>query len=51
MAGTSLGLLGEVVKDRNIRIHAGGKELASVSLDEVRAAWAGAQGAARGAVS
>jgi phosphoribosylformylglycinamidine synthase len=51
MAGTSLGLLGEVVKDRNIRIHAGGKELASVSLDEVRAAWAGARGAARGAVS
>ena len=51
MAGTSLGLLGEVVKDRSIRIHAGGGELASVSLEEVRAAWAGAQGAARGAVS
>ena len=46
MAGAALGLLGEVTTERDIRIRAGGKVIASVPLDEVRAAWAGQRGAA-----
>ena len=45
MTGAAVGLLGEVTAERGIRIHAAGKELASVSLESVRAAWAGQRGA------
>ena len=44
MAGAAFGLLGEVTAERDIRIRAGGEVIASVSLDEVRAAWAGQTG-------
>ena len=43
MAGTAFGAFGEVRADREIRIEAAGALRASVSLDQVRAAWAGEQ--------
>ena len=45
MGGCALGMLGEVTVDRDVRIEAAGALLASVSVDEIRAAWAGEQGA------
>jgi phosphoribosylformylglycinamidine synthase len=41
MAGTAFGMLGEVTPDRDISIATAGALRASVSLDEVRTAWAG----------
>jgi len=41
MAGAANGMLGEVTAEREIRIEAAGTECAAVSLDDVRAAWAG----------
>ena len=41
MTGTAFGMLGEVTAGQDIRIEAAGAVCASVSLDELRAAWAG----------
>jgi phosphoribosylformylglycinamidine (FGAM) synthase-like enzyme len=50
MAGAAFGLLGEVTEERGIRIDADGAPCARVSLEDVRAAWAGPWGAAPGNV-
>jgi phosphoribosylformylglycinamidine synthase len=45
MAGTAFGMLGEVTAGQDVRIETSGSICASVSLDEVRAAWTAQQGA------
>jgi phosphoribosylformylglycinamidine synthase len=49
MAGAALGMLGVVLAEHEIGIEAAGTLIASLSLDDVRAAWAGQRGAAPGA--
>jgi phosphoribosylformylglycinamidine synthase subunit PurSL len=44
MSGTAIGLIGEVTRDARVSISAGGRELASVGLDEIRSAWSGREG-------
>jgi phosphoribosylformylglycinamidine synthase len=41
MAGARCGLLGEVTAERDVRIEAAGARLASISVDDIRAAWSG----------
>jgi phosphoribosylformylglycinamidine synthase len=41
MAGVAFGMLGEVTAEQDIRIESSGHICASISLDEVRAAWTG----------
>jgi phosphoribosylformylglycinamidine synthase len=45
MAGAAMGLIGEVTADSDISLEAAGALRASVSVDEVRAAWTGDRGA------
>jgi phosphoribosylformylglycinamidine synthase len=47
MARVPFGLLGVVTADRDVRIDAAGAPLVSVSLDDIRAAWAGERGTAQ----
>jgi len=41
MAGVPVGLLGEVTSDSRVRVEAGGREVAALSIDEIRFTWAG----------
>jgi phosphoribosylformylglycinamidine synthase len=44
MRGVPCARVGEVAADPAIRVHSGGSLIASMALDEVRAAWAGPRG-------
>jgi phosphoribosylformylglycinamidine synthase len=50
MAGAAWGLLGEVTPGQDVIIEASGALIASIPVDGVRAAWAGQEGAAPGAL-
>jgi phosphoribosylformylglycinamidine synthase subunit PurSL len=46
MAGMPFGLLGEVAPDRDVQVSSAGAPRASISLDDIRAAWTGGRGGA-----